>query len=274
MCLGNRELHTLVLSDRATEHDPVFHIGRDAVDEPAAVADALGRDQRALCIQSVQDVLEALPFLADQVLGRNLQVLEEQFVGLVIHHVQDGPHFHALADRIAQVDDEDRHTLALLLHIGQWRGARQQNHQVGMLDAGDPHLLAVDHIAVALADCHSLDLCRVGAGAGFGHAHALQTQLTCRDLRQVALLLLGRTVAQQRAHVVHLAMACAGISATAVDLFHDHGCLGQSETRSAVFLRYQRGHPAGFGESVDKNFGIGSRLIDLAVVFIRKFSAE
>jgi hypothetical protein len=61
-----------------------------AVDEPVAVADAFGGDQRALGVQAVQDVLEALPFLADQVLGRDLQVLEEQLVGLVVHHVGIG----------------------------------------------------------------------------------------------------------------------------------------------------------------------------------------
>ena len=192
----------------------------------------------------------------------------------MIDHVQDGPHFHSLANRVAQVDHEDGHALALFLHIRQRRRARQQDHQVGMLDAGDPHFLAVDHIAVALAHRHGLDLCRVGAGAGFGHAHALESQLTGCNLRQVALLLLGRTVAQQRAHVVHLAMACAGISTATVDLLHDHRCLGQSETRAAVLLRYQRGHPAGLGEGVDESFRIGSRLIDLAVVFVWKFGAQ
>jgi hypothetical protein len=66
---GDRELHALVLADRAAEHDAVLHVGAHAVDEPVAVADAFGGDQGALGIQAVQDVLEALAFLADQVLA-------------------------------------------------------------------------------------------------------------------------------------------------------------------------------------------------------------
>src|SRR4029079_1133896 len=46
---------------------------RDTVDEPAAVADALGRDQGALGVQAVEDVLEALALAPDQVLGRDLE---------------------------------------------------------------------------------------------------------------------------------------------------------------------------------------------------------
>ena len=82
---------------------------RDLVDEPVAVADALGGDQRALGVEAVEDVAEALAFLADQVLGGNLEVVEEELVGLVVDHVEDRPHGHAVSDRLAQVDDEDRH---------------------------------------------------------------------------------------------------------------------------------------------------------------------
>ena len=95
--------------------------------------------------------LKPLPFLADQVLGRDLEVVEEQLVGLVVDHVRDRPHRQAVADRVAQVDDEDRHAFGLLLHVGERRRAREQDHQVGVLDARDPHLLAVDDVAVALA---------------------------------------------------------------------------------------------------------------------------
>ena len=46
------------------------------------------------------------------------------------------------------------------------RGARQQNHQVGMLDAGDPDFLAVDDVAVATPYRRGFDLGGVSAGAG------------------------------------------------------------------------------------------------------------
>ena len=71
---------------------------------------------------------------------------------------------------VAQVDDEDRHALGLLLHLGERRRAREQDHQVGVLDARDPDLLAVDDVAVALLHGGGLDLRRVGAGGRLGHA--------------------------------------------------------------------------------------------------------
>ena len=93
--LGDRELHALVLADRPAEDDALLGVGADLVDEPVAVADAFGGDQRALGVEAGQDVLEALAFLADQVLGRDLEVVEEELVGLVVDHVEDRAHGHA-----------------------------------------------------------------------------------------------------------------------------------------------------------------------------------
>ncbi len=94
---GDGELHALVLADRAAEHLPLFRIGRHAVDEPVAVADAFRRDQDALGVEPIEDVAEALTLLADEVLGGNLEIVEEELVGLVVDHVEDGPDGHAAA---------------------------------------------------------------------------------------------------------------------------------------------------------------------------------
>jgi hypothetical protein len=272
--LGNRKLHALVLPDGSPEHHALLGVGRDAVDEPVAVADAFRRDQRALGVEPVQDVPEALAFLADEVPRRDLEVLEEQLVGLVVHHVQDGLHREPLADGLAQVDDEDRHAFGLLLHVRQRRGARQQDHQVRMLDARDPHLLPVDDVAVALLHGRGLDPGGVGAGGGLGDAHRLQAQFAAGDPGQVLALLRLAAVTQQRAHVVHLAVAGAGVAAAAVDFFHDHRGLGQAQAGAAVFLRDQRGHPAGLGERVDEFGGVAARLVDLAEVGVGKLRAQ
>ena len=220
--------------------------------------------------------LKPCPSCADQVLVRDLQVLEEELVGLVVDHVGDRPHRQAVADGVAQVDDEDRHAFALLHHVGQRRGARQQDHQVAVLDAADPHLLAVDHPAVAaVLTARGLDLGGVGAGAGLGDAHALQAQSRRGDGRQITLLLLGTAVAQQRAHVVHLAVAGAGIAAAAVDLFHDHAGLGQAQARAAIVLRDQRGQPAGLGQRVDElGLGVAARAIHGAKVLVGELRAQ
>jgi hypothetical protein len=47
-----------------------------------AEADGFGGDQHALGVHAVQDVLETLALLADTVLDRDLEVLDEQLVGV------------------------------------------------------------------------------------------------------------------------------------------------------------------------------------------------
>jgi hypothetical protein len=144
---------------------------------------------------------------------------------------------------------------SLLLHLGQRRGARQQDHEVAVLDAADPHLLAVDHVASPFFT--ALVLILVVSVPVVGSV----TPMDCRrhspagDLGQVLLLLRLRAMAQQRAHVVHLAVAGAGVAAAAVDLLHDDAGLGQAQAGAAVFLRDQRGQPAGFVSALTKASG-------------------
>ena len=143
-----------------------------------------------------------------------------------------------------------------------------------MLHPRDPDLLAVDDVAVAAAHGGGLDLGGVGAGGGLGHAHRLQAQLAGGDARQVFALLSLGAVPQQGAHVVHLAVAGAGIAAAAVDLFHDDRGLGQAQARAAVFLRDQRRQPAGLGEGAHEGVGVAAFFIDLAEVFGGELGAQ
>ncbi|MNI86696.1 hypothetical protein D3C73_1438100 [compost metagenome] len=81
-------------------------------------------------------------------------------------------------------------------------------------------------------------------------------------------------MAQQGAHVVHLAVAGAGIAAAAIDLFHDDRRFGQPQARTAVFLGNQRGQPAGLGQCADKVFGVAAFFINLAEILARKLRAK
>ena len=65
--------------------------------EPAAVADAFLRDQDALGVHAVEDVAEAPALLADQVLGRHFEIVEEHLVGVVVDHRLDRPDLDAVA---------------------------------------------------------------------------------------------------------------------------------------------------------------------------------
>ena len=213
-------------------------------------------------------------FFADQVLGRNFQVVEEQLVGLVVDHVEDRLHSHAGLHRLLHVDDEDRQAFGLLLHLAERRRAGQQDHQVRVLHPADPHLLPVDDIAVALLHGGGLELCRVGAGGGFGHAHRLQPEFTGGDAGQILLALFLGAVPHQRVHVVHLAMTSARVAARPVDLLHDDGSLGEAQSRTAIAFRDQSRHPPCLGQRVDELFRITPSLVDLAVIFVWKFSAK
>src|SRR5678815_3034197 len=84
---SDRKLNPLVLADRPVEHHAFVGVAPRAIDEPIAVANALGGNQDALGVHAVEDVLEALPLLANQVLSRNLEVFEEHLVGLMVHHI-------------------------------------------------------------------------------------------------------------------------------------------------------------------------------------------
>ena len=93
----------------------------------------------------------------------------------MIDHIANGAHRHAMTDRLSQINHENGHALGFFRDLCHGRRARQQNHEVGMLYAGDPHLLTIDHITIALADCSGLDFSGVGSGGWFSHAHGLQS---------------------------------------------------------------------------------------------------
>src|SRR5262249_47336197 len=155
--------------------------------------------------------LESLAVLADAVLDRNLQVVDEYFVGLVVDHVAYGARRQSMSERLTNIDEKDRHAIGALAYLFDRCRAREQYHQVRMLQPRRPDFLAVDDVTVALLDGGGGDLGGIRAGGRLSHSHRLQPQIARRNLWQVKLLLRFRTVAQQRVHVVHLAMTRSGV---------------------------------------------------------------
>src|SRR5258708_11784649 len=80
--LGQGMLDRLVLADRPAEHDALLGILRGLGEGAAPDADRLGGDQDALGVEPMQQVVEALAFLADAVLERHLQAVDEDLVGV------------------------------------------------------------------------------------------------------------------------------------------------------------------------------------------------
>src|SRR5687768_5609403 len=185
-----RQRHALVLPDRTAEDDPLLRVGRGAGDEPARVADAFGRDEDPLGVPAVDDVAEALALLADEILHRDLEVLDEELVRVVVDHGLDRPRLDRAPCGL-DVDEEDRQPPRLVVEALVRRGAREQQHEVRLFEAARPDLLAVHDVAVASSHGHRLDARRLAPRGRLGHAEGLQPQLPRRDARQIAALLLG-----------------------------------------------------------------------------------
>ena len=231
-------------------------------------------DQDALGVHAAEDVAEALAFLADQVLGRHAQVVEEHLGGRVVHHGADRIDLQRVAGRM-HVDEEYGEAVSALLHLLARRSAGEQQHQVGMLGTRGPDLLPVDHVAVvAVAHRGGAQRERVGARGRLGHAERLQPQLAGCDLRQIALLLVGIAVPQHRAHGVHLRVAGRAVAARGVDLLHDGDGGRHREPAAAVFLGDQRGEEAGLRQRIDEVDRIGALAIEVAPVLAGEAGAQ
>ena len=175
--------------------------------------------------------------------------VEEHFGGGVVHHGADRPDGQPVALGALHVDDEHGQSIGALRDLIRRRGARQQQHQVGMFGAAGPDLLAVDDvIVIAVALREGLQRGGIGAAGRLGDAEGLQPQFAGGDLRQILGLLLLAAVPQQGAHDVHLGMAGGAIAAGALDFLEDRGGGRQRQAGAAIFLGDQRREIAGLGQ--------------------------
>src|ERR1700739_1093283 len=126
-----------------------------------------------------------------------------------------------------------------------------------MLGPGNPDLLAIDHILVALAAVEGADARRVGSGGRLGDAERLQPQLAGGDLGEPAVLLLGAAVTQEGAHRVHLRMAGAAVSARTVGLLKYGRRCAEAEARAAERLGDEHREEALVGQGLDELRRIG-----------------
>src|SRR5207249_2093132 len=65
--LRERELDALIRTDRPSEDDPLRRVLGAARDEPATVADRLGRDKDAFSVPRVEDLAKALALWPDPI---------------------------------------------------------------------------------------------------------------------------------------------------------------------------------------------------------------
>ena len=197
--LGQRELDALVLGDRSAEDDALLAVCDGPVDKPAGVADRLGCDQNALGVHAVQDVVEAAVFFADQIGLGNFQIVEKELIGLVVDHGVDLANLDRVAGPLARIDQEHAQPQGFFGALGRRGGPRQQQHHVGVLDAGDENLGPVDDVVVPVPAGKGFELGGVRAGVRLGYAKGLQADRAAGDLGQIAFFLFVAAVAQQGA---------------------------------------------------------------------------
>src|SRR3989442_5537934 len=273
MRLSDGKLDALVGADGPPEDHALAGIFRRPLDEPAAVADRLRGYKNSFRIPSVDDVAEAHPLLADQVLSRDFETVKEDCVGVVIDHDIERLDVD-FTPRLTEIDDEDGKPLGLVVQLIVRRRAREQQHQIRFENARDEDLLSVDDILVSLPGRDRLNARGFGACVGFCHSEGLQSQLAAGDLREITLLLLCATVAQKRSHRVHLRVASRSAPARAVDLFENDARLRDAQTAPAIFLRDRSRQPSKLRELADKGFRISPLLLHLPPVGIRKLATN
>ncbi|MDT5192447.1 MAG: hypothetical protein QOI28_4698 [Mycobacterium sp.] len=219
-------------------------------------AQCFGCDQHPLRVEPVDDVGEALAFLADPVLNRHPQVVDEQLVGAgVAAHLRN----RADADVCAVgIGEEQRHAVGLLGDLVIGRRAGQQQDLLGLECLGDPHLSAVDHVAVTAPFGEGGDAGGVHAGAGLGDTEA-HVQVAFDDARQGTRLEFRGAVHDHRLHAEDRQMDRGGRihrPARAGDFLEQQGGLGDPETMTAVLLGDGHAQPAAADDGVVELLGI------------------
>ena len=188
---------------RLGELDAVLGVAQAEFERVLRHADGAGRGLDTGALEGRHELLEALPlFLAQQVSGRHLEPVEADLVFLhaAIAQHPDLAAAHALGGERLGVGAarllREEHRQALIAGLGGI-AARQQGHDIGARGVGDPGLVAVDLIRVALEHGAGAQAGQVRTGVGFGKDRRRQ-QLARRDARQVLLLLrLGAAGADQ-----------------------------------------------------------------------------
>src|SRR5664280_255452 len=234
----DHEAHGLVLRDRLAERRPLGCVLDGLVHGAAGQAHGPRRDRRTRVVEGAHRDLEAVAFLAKEVLRRDLHVLERdppRVAGAlpeVLLLLPDGD-----AGRLSR-DDEARHSPVLGGRV------RVGEKEVPVRDAGirDPHLLAVDHVVVADPLRKGPDADHVGAGPRLGHAVSGEEGLARQPAEELLLLLLvaGHDDGRRGQPV---GLHCGGDAGAAVGaLLRDDAAVQDAQPRAAVLGGDMRVH--------------------------------
>src|SRR5262245_52190658 len=89
VCSRQRKLYALILTNRPAKHYALLGVTAGSLQEPSPVANAFGCYEDALGVQAVKQIAKSAALLADQVFRRDLNIVEEDLGGGMVHHRAD-----------------------------------------------------------------------------------------------------------------------------------------------------------------------------------------
>ncbi len=234
--VGDHELDAFEVGDPLVELLALGHVTDREIKCPLGDSDCLRPDDRSGPVEGVHRVIEPATFLADQVLGRYRNVVEDDLSG---RRTADSQLLLELADGEARrvvLDDEraDPAVTCLRVRLGE------DCVQLGDARVRDPHLAAGEDVSIAVSNGSRLHRGNVAAGVGLGEAVARLQLAACHSRHVPALELLGAITKKSPDPETGDQHAQRSRRADARELF-DHDCVGeQRAVFTAVLRRVQR----------------------------------
>ena len=183
--LGDELLDQLVLADLLAEGVPLVGVADRRVETGLGEADRAGRDGEPALVDGAHRDEEALALLADPVLDGHRHVVEVDEPRVAGPDAELAVEGAGRQTRHPALEHERGHALVLPGPVDR----REDQEVVGEVGQGDPDLLAVEPVGVAVAPGGGLQVGGVGADARFGQPERGEL-LAARLRHQPALALL------------------------------------------------------------------------------------
>ena len=242
------------LADGPAELAARVQVGQHFIDAGLHDADRPAGEHRAFVIQTGHKNLDAFALLAQHVLDGNRAVLEHQFAGVGAAHAELVQLRRARESGVIALDDKGADAAR-----GRGRVGFGVDHiHVGVGAVGDPHLVAVQDIAIAVALRVQRHAHHVRARVRLGHGQGADL-FTATQGGQIALFLRLAAVPIDlvETQIGHGAVGQPHRGRRAADFLHHHG-VGQVAQAAApvgfVHGDAEQAHRAELGPQIGGEF--------------------
>jgi len=163
--VGDLALDQLEFADALAELLAVVDVGNNDVHRSLHQAQRAPAEYCAFVVEATHQYLDAFADAAKHVFFRHLDILKHQFASVRATHAELVELLRNRETGGAFLEDESGHALGASGQIGF--GVDHQHIAIGAV--GDPHLGAVEHVAIAFFIGAQLHRNHVGTGVGLAH---------------------------------------------------------------------------------------------------------